>query len=133
MAKTIRKNGSVCNENYHQMMKNAIGRWSIGAETSNNIILLLTFCYNINIGIFVCGEHNFGHLWIDLIDCVQNRVQDLFNVLIYPRHRNISYFTPIPEFAPVGIRPVTLLPDYVYIGEPADYLKGDLLFLAKNE
>ena len=69
--KIVRQKGSLRNENYHQQMKTDIGPWNIGAEKSNDIILLLlSFCYHINTWIGLCGEHNFVHPWIDLIDCV---------------------------------------------------------------
>ena len=49
-------------------MRTAIGTWSIGVQSSNNIIHILTFCYNINTGIQQCANHDSGHPWINLID-----------------------------------------------------------------
>ena len=71
----LRLKGSVSNENYHQKMKVAIGPWGIGAEQAHMIIVILTYRYNINAGTRRCGEHDFGHLWLDIVDRIQNRVQ----------------------------------------------------------
>ena len=122
LKKWLRQKGSVRNENYHQKMKTAIGPWGIGAATSHMIIVLLTYRYNIKTGVRRCGEHEFRHPWLDIIDRIQNRVQEIYNVIIYPRHKNLSAFVPIPDFTSVGIGPVCLSEHYVAPGKPAQNL-----------
>ena len=113
-------------------MKTAIGKWGRGAQASNNIIQLLKFWCHINTGIWRCTEHNLGHLWLDLIDQLQNIIQEIYNVIVFPRHWNLLYFLPIPNYVPIGIGPVCLSVDYVYLGKPSEYLKDDMRFLAEK-
>ena len=59
------------------------------------------------------------------------RVQNIWNLLIYPNHTNILAFKPT-EFVAVGIGPLSYDLKYIDTGEPMAHFKGDLKFLAKR-
>lgn len=113
-------------------MFTSIGPWGVGPKTAHFLLLLLSYRLNVNSGISRLGNHNFGHKELHLIDRLQNRYQELFNVLVFPRHRNLSLFKAIADFVAIGIGPVSLNPDFVKMGEPMAHLKGDLRFMAER-
>ena len=81
-----------------------------------------------------CGGHNFGHSELYLIDLIQKRVQELYNVLIWPKHKNVMDFKGKPNFISVGIGPLCFDEKYVeFADEPAAHLIGDLHFVAKQQ
>jgi hypothetical protein len=125
-----RNRGSTRAENIHQKMKVAFGPWGVGAQTGHFLLLLISYRYNVNTGIRRCNEHNFGHPWLYFQDRIQIRVQEVFNVNIYPRHTNLAQFKGVDGFVAVGIGPLNYDEDYVQLGEPDERLGGDLLFLA---
>jgi len=127
----IRKRGTVRAENIHQKMKVSIGPWGIGARSSHYLLLLLSYRYNVSSGIRRKGDHNFGHFELYLIDRIQIRIREIYNVIIYPLHQNLMEFKPI-DMASVGIVPLSYDSDYVEEGEPDESLKGDLKFLAER-
>jgi len=118
-------------ENVHQKMHVSVGPWGIGPRSGHYILLDLCFRYNVNAGIARCGDHDFGHPWLYFIDRIQDRVQKIWNLLIYPNHTNILAFKPT-EFVAVGIGPLSYDLKYVDTGEPMPHFKGDLKFLAER-
>ena len=76
-----------------------------------------------------CGATGFGHCELHLIDRIQNRLQSNFNILAWPRHRNISHFKGKSDMISVGIGPLTYNDDYIIqSNEPDEFLKGDKNF-----
>ena len=86
----LRKHGSTRAESFHQKLRAALGPWGVGARSAHYIMLLVTFQYNLHTGIMRCGEHNFGHPWLQYVDRIQTRIMNIFGSDIYPRHVNIE-------------------------------------------
>ena len=125
--------GTVRAENPHQKMKTAMGPWGVGARTGHMLLVLICYQYNVKSHIQRCGAYNFGHCELHLIDRIQNRVKDIFNILVWPRHKNISYFTGKKDFISVGIGPMCYDEQYVHVlNTPDSSLKGDHFFIAKQ-
>ena len=78
------------------------------------------------------AEHNFGHPWLMYIDRIQTKVQQIFNLIVYPRHYNLSHFKPLDSFVSVGVGPLCFSQHYIDIGEPDQQLKGDIKFIANK-
>lgn len=127
----IRKRGTVRAENVHQKMKVAIGPWGIGARSAHYLLVLLSYRYNVASNIRRRGYHNFGHCELYLIDRIQIRIREIYNVLIYPRQQNIMEFKPV-DMVSVGIAPLTYDLDYVDRGPPHVTLRGDVRFVAEQ-
>ena len=129
----IRLKGTVRNENLHQKCKTAMGPWKIGAKTGHHMLVFLCYRFNINTGRTRNGGYNFGHYEHYYIDRIQNRVQEIYNVLIWPRHKNVLNFKTKKDFVSVGIGPLSFDEKFVQKSEtPAKCLKGDLYFVAKQ-
>ncbi len=124
--------GSVQNENLHQKMMEALGPWGLGVKTAHIVLLLLCFWYNVTSGIARCRNHDFGQPWLYLVDQIQLRIQELYNVQVYPNHANMLHFEHEVDHVAVGIGPLSYLPDYVTSGLPHPLLKGDIKFLAER-
>ena len=101
-------------------------------KTGHYLILLISYRFNVSTRVNRLGRHDFGHPYLHLIDRLQDRYQELFNILIYPRHRNLSRFKPVDGFVAIGVGPLSLDPEYVQQGEPLPVLKGDLHFMAER-
>jgi hypothetical protein len=127
----IRKRGTVRTENVHQKMKVAIGPWGIGARAAHYLLLLLCFRYNVSSNIRRRGHHNFGHFELDLIDRIQIRIREIYNVQIYPLHQNLMEFKGT-NLISVGIGPLSYDENYVEVGVPDDCLSGNMLFIAEK-
>jgi len=127
----IRKRGTVRTENVHQKMKVAIGPWGIGARSAHYLLVLLIHRYNTATNIRRRGHHNFGHCELWLVDRIQIRIREIYNVLIYPRHPNVMEFKPI-DMVSVGIAPLCYDADFVDKGPPDPKLRGDVRFIAKQ-
>lgn len=128
-----RLRGTVRTENLHQKMKAAIGPWNVGPQTAHMMLVLICYRYNVKTRIKRCGANNFGHCELYYIDRIQNRLQEIFNVLAWPRHVNQSLFRGKKDMTSVGIGPLTYDPKYVeQSDEPAPCLKGDRWFMAKQ-
>ena len=70
---------------------------------------------------------------LDIIDNIQKHVQELYNVLIWPRHKNITIVGGKDDFISVGIGPLTYDERFVELSEvPAAHLKGDIRFIASQ-
>ena len=89
----LRLRGTVRTENLHQKMKTAIGPWAVGACTGHMLLVLTCYRYNIKSLVRRCGAYNFGHCELHLIDRIQIRVKEIFNILVWPRHTNMTYFS----------------------------------------
>jgi hypothetical protein len=114
-------------------MKMAIGPWNIGPKTAHMMLVLVCYRYNVRTKIKRCGNIDFGHSELHYVDRIQNRVQDIFNILAWPRHINQSYFHGKKDMISVGIGPLTYDKKYVVqADEPDAILKGDRYFLAKQ-
>ena len=127
----IRKRGTVRTENVHQKMKVAIGPWGIGAQAAHYLLLLLCFRYNVSSNIRRRGHHNFGHFELDLIDRIQIRIREIYNVQIFPLHQNMMEFKGT-NLISVGIGPLSYDENYVEVGAPDDSLSGNMLFIAER-
>jgi hypothetical protein len=125
----FRLRGSVRDENIHQKMRNWMGPWAIGTETAHNILVLLCYKYNVSSGIRRASDIDFGHTWLCFIDQIQLLVQEIYNVVVFPRHLNMLVFKA-EDFVSVGIGPLTHSDDFVQMGEPMDHLRGDMQKLA---
>ena len=134
LALYIRLRGTVRTENVHQKMKTAIGPWGIGAKTAHMLLVLLCYRYNVKSQIRRCGAYDFGHCELYLIDRIQRRVQEIFNILVWPRHKNLLCFKGKKDFISVSIGPLCYDENYVLhlSPEPAGNLKGDAYFIAKQ-
>jgi hypothetical protein len=86
----------------------------------------------VNAGITRRGKHDFGHPWHHLVDRIQIRIQEIYDVVVFPSHENASQFKAIKDFVAVGIGPLSHSFDYVTKGMPHPSLKGDFRFLAKK-
>ena len=113
-------------------MKAAVGPWGIGAQAAHYLLILLCYRYNMSTLITRAGAYDFGHCEHYLIDRIQIRVREIFNVLIYPRHKNIMEFEGNEDFVAVGIGPLCYSEDFVTKGEPDERLVGDMRFIAKR-
>jgi hypothetical protein len=127
----LRLRGTVRDENLHQKMKACLGPLGIGARSAHYILVNLCFRYNVSARIRRCGDNNHGHPYMNLIDRIQIRTQEVFNVLVFPRHQNTTQ-TKFNDFIAIGIGPLCYSNDYVTQGEPLPELKGDILFIAKK-
>jgi hypothetical protein len=124
--------GTVRCENYHQKLDSAIGPWGIGARTAHNLLLLRTYCYNVSTGISRCGEPNFGHPYLHLVDRTQSRISELYDgTVVLPRHKNLLDFKTM-DLISVGIGPISLDPEFVTVGPSKDGMSADLSFLARQ-
>ena len=81
-----RLRGTVRTENVHQQMKTAVRPWNLGAETAYMLLILVCYGYNVSSMISQCGGYNFGHSELYLIDRLQIRIRENFNVHIFPGH-----------------------------------------------
>ena len=106
-------------------MTTAIGPWALGAEYAHCILLLLCYRYNIHRGIWWYGERNFGYPLLRFIDRFQIRTQEIYNVLLYPKHRNISQFKALTNFVSIGIMQLCYSSDYVNQRIPSKVLKDN--------
>ena len=68
---------------------------------------------------------------LHLEDKIQIRMQQLWGVDPFTHRFNLSEHTPV-DFVAVGVGPLSIDEDYVTVGDPADGLKGDLLFMAEK-
>lgn len=128
-----RLRGTVRTENVHQKMETAIGPWGVGARTAHALLLLISYRYNANTTTTRCNGYEFGHYELHYIDRIQQRVQELFNVIIFPRHKNVTQFKGNKDFVSVGIGPLSYDPNYVELSSnPSINLKQDLHFIAKR-
>ena len=128
-----RLRGTVRTENLHQKMKTAIGPWAVGARTAHMMLLIICYRYNVQSAIRRCGAHDFGHSELHLIDRIQNRVQEIFNYLVWPQHKNMSSFGGNTNFVSVGIGSLSYDERYVTMADtPNPNLKGDKHFMAKQ-
>jgi len=126
-----RKRGSSKCESFHQKLFCGVGPWSLGAKTGHHTFCNITFRYCVAAGVARNGERNFGHTHLYLVDRIQTRTQELFNVDIYPGHVNVLRFKAL-DFISVGIGPLSYSTDFVTQGKPHKNLKGDILFVAKQ-
>jgi hypothetical protein len=129
----LRLRGSTRAENLHQKLNAALGPWGIGARSGHYVVLLVCHRYNVQTGIRRYNEHNFGHPWLQYIDRIQARIEEMFGETVFPRHTNLGQFKEIKDFIAVGIGPLYYSPDYVDLGDPDPRLKGDNLFVAKRQ
>jgi hypothetical protein len=116
-------------ENFHQKMHVAVGPFGIGIETAHYLQVILAFQYMIHAGIRRCGEPDFGHTMHHLEDRIQTRIQEIWGIDLFPNRINVSNYEPL-DFVSVGVGPLSLNPKYVEKGDPADCLRGDLLWMA---
>lgn len=126
----IRHRGTGRTENLHQKMKTALGPWNLGAETAHMLLLLVCYEYNVKSMIRRCGGYDFGHSELHLIDRLQIRIREIFNVHMFPGHKNVLEFKADDKFVSVGIGPLCYNNEYVEIGKPASHFKGDMKFIA---
>jgi len=113
-------------------MQVALPPWGISPQTAHWLLVCLSYRYNVNAGIKRRGKHDFGHPWHYLIDRIQIRIQEIYNVVVFPSHENALQFDSIEDFVAVGIGPLSYSADYVTTGEPHPSLKGDAQFMAKQ-
>ena len=98
------------------------------------LLLLITFKYNVHSRTRWCGAPAFGHTELYFIDRIQNRVQEVYNILPWPRHHNLSFFSGKRDMISVGIGPLTYDDRYVIRSDKPDpCLKGDKWFIAKKK
>lgn len=129
----LRLRGTVRTENLHQKMKTSSGPWGVGAQTGHTMLLLTCYRFNVKSQIRQCGAYDFGHYEQHIIDRIQNRVKELFNIVVWPRHKNMSYFQGKKDFISVGIGPLCYDSQYVHLSDTkANILKGDYYFIAKQ-
>ena len=128
----IRFRGSVRNENGHQKLSLMVGPYPVGPEVGHYLNVLICYKYNVSCGIKRLGHHDFGHSMLHLVDRIQNRYHELFDIFIYPRHRNLSQFKGIDDFVCVGIGPLSFDSKYVTKGPPIKELKGQVKWLAQQ-
>jgi len=128
-----RRRGTVRNENLHQKLFSCLGAHSIGAEVGHHLLVLLAYKYNISTGIKRLGLCNHGHIFYEYIDRIQIRLQEIYNVVVYPSHRNCSLLiNPITNFIAVGIGPLSYDNRFVTFGPAHKNLRGDLRFVASS-
>ena len=125
-----RRRGSKA-ENLHQKMKVSLGPFGVGAETANNLQVVLLYEYLINAGINRCGEPDFGHTHHYLEDRIQTRIGEIFSVELFSHRVNVSQYKPL-DFIAVGVAQLSLNEDYVEKSPPADNLNGDLRWVAER-
>ena len=113
-------------------MKTEIGLWCLGTQTAHYLLVYFAYQFNIETGIWCCGDYNFSIYELEIIDQVQMNVQELYNVLIWPSHKNISILQDKSNFISVGICHLTYSPRFVEVGNPSKNLKGDLKFIASQ-
>lgn len=87
--------------------------------------------YHVSAAINRLGEPDFGHSELHLEDRIQIRILEIWGILLFPNRTNVSQFKPL-DFVAWGLGPLSFDPRFVDKGDPADHLKGDLLFMAKR-
>ena len=128
-----RLRGTVRTENLHQKMKMAIGPWNVGPKSAHVLLVLICYRYNVMTKIRRCGQPDFGHFELHYIDRIQNRVREIFNILVWPRYDNQSVFRGKEDMVSVGIGPLTYNQKYVeHTSEPDATFSRDRLFMAKQ-
>ncbi len=111
-------------------MKTAIGPW---ARTAYMLLVLISFRYNINTTVKRCNGYDFGHYELHYIDRIQHRIQELFNIVFWPRYKNVSTICHKEDFVSVGIGPLTSDHRFVNISDsPSANLSPDLSFIAER-
>ena len=129
----IRLRGSNRCENLHQKMKSAIGYWNVGAEIGHYILVLLSYRYNVSAGIKRSGDTNFGHPYLHIIDRIQIRMQQIYDVLVYENYLNLSLQLSNESFTSVGIEELHCPEMYVAKGKTdSRMMHRDVLFMAKK-
>ena len=129
----LSKRGSTRAENFHQKLMAALGPWGVGAQTAHYIMLLVTFRYNVKAGIRRSNEHNFGHPYLQCIDRIQMHYLNIWGIDVFPRHKNLSQFSAVPGYSPVGIGPLHYSGEFVKEGAPHKLLKGDIKFTSERQ
>ena len=104
-------------------MRVALGPWGIGARSAHYLLILLSYRYNVATNIRRRGHHDFGHKELYLVDRIQTRIRDIYNVVIYPRHQNLMEFKAL-DMISVGIGPLSYDSDYVEKGAPEKNIEG---------
>ena len=67
------------------------------------LFLLLYFRFNISTNINRCGKINFGRPHLHLIDRIQIKIQQIYNIFAWKNHTNVLKFKSIENFDSIGI------------------------------
>lgn len=129
----IRYRGSNRSELLHQKMRIACGsHGGIGIEVGHYLMLMVTYRFNIATGIRRKNWHDFGMPYLHLVDRVQTRIIQLYDVDPFPKHYNLSLAPTIQGIVCVGVGPLNYGEHYVQAGNPHPKLQGNMLFLAEK-
>ncbi len=107
--------------------------WGIGARTAHILLVLMSYQYNVNTTIKRCDRYDFRHYELHYTDCIQRRIQQILNVLIWPKYKNVSAAKWKDDFVSVGIGPLNCNDCFVQFSpKPENFMTGDMHFLAKR-
>ena len=113
-------------------MRAVVGSWKVGPMVAHYSLILLCYRHNLNTNFNRNNATNFGHTELRLIDRLQDRIQEINGVTIYPTHKNVSSYKPV-EFVSVGIGPLFYgAGKYVEEGDPDVRLKNDIRLMAEQ-
>jgi len=126
------RNTGTKGENYHQKLKAGMGPYLLGIETGHRYHVLLSYMYLVNGRVRRACNPDFGHFLLDYEDRIQDKIQHIWNLAVYPHHTNVLSFKGIEGFVSVGIGPLTYDERYVICGAPKSQLTGNLRSLARR-
>ena len=99
---------------------------------SHYILLILIYRYNVSTDIKCCNGINYYHYELELINCIQIRIQQLCNVIIFNNHINSPMIQADPTFISASIDLLHYSLDYAAKGTPSNDLKSDIQSIAKR-
>ena len=112
-------------------MKSSIGASNVGAEIGHYILVLLSCRYNISTGISRCGNIDFRMPCMHIIDRLQMRVQQICNIIVWKKHRNLTLSLSNDSFVSFGIGELHYPEPFVSKGPPdSRIVVRDITFIA---
>jgi len=106
------------------------GWYFIGIEAGHCILVLVSYRFNISTGIRRKNWHDFGMPYLHLVDRVQTRMIQLYDVDPFPRQMHQELTPAFKDIVCVCVGPLNYSDKYVTKGPPDSKLKGNLLLLS---
>ena len=94
-------------------MRIACGVHGIGIEVGHYILVMVSYRFNISTGIRRKNWHDFGMPYLHLVDRVQTRMIQLYDVDPFPRHINHELAPTLKDIVCVGGGPLSYGDKYV--------------------
>ena len=118
----------------HHKMMSCIGSWNVGVKVTHYVLVLLSCRCNVNSDVRRCGRTHFVHPYLHLVDRIQIRIQEIYNVLVWKKDFNVSSVKGFDDFISVGVGKLSYSSACVTGGIPdSRIITSDVLCIAKNE